>query len=120
MFGYGLHDGTVDDDEMFGRCLDVASLARIARVEEQRRPLEANPVAAPSALPGQLHLMFLTQKPLLDAQEPVPVRHHDQEREKKREKSLLFESKVINDVGATLYRSTGIEMAPPKTLSIDR
>ena len=68
-----LHDGTVDDDEMFGRGLDVASLARVARVEEQRRPLEAHPVAAPSAFPGQLHLVFLAQQPLFDAQEPVPT-----------------------------------------------
>jgi hypothetical protein len=38
MFGYWLHDGSVDDDEMLGRGFDVATLSRIARVEEERRP----------------------------------------------------------------------------------
>ena len=51
-----LHDGAVDDDEVLGRGLDGAALPRVARVEEQRRPLQAHPVALPTALPGQLHL----------------------------------------------------------------
>lgn len=33
VFRYGLHYGTVDDDEMFGGGLYWATLARIARVE---------------------------------------------------------------------------------------
>ena len=52
VFGNGLHDGAVDDDEVLGRRLDVAAVeARVARVEEQRRALQADPVAAPAALP---------------------------------------------------------------------
>ena len=71
MFGYGLHDGTIDDDQVLGSSFHVTSLARIARIKEQRRPFETNPVTAPSSLPGQLHLVFLAQQPLLDAQKPV-------------------------------------------------
>lgn len=49
MFRDGLHNGAIDDDEMFGRGLDGAALARVARVEEQRRALQAHPVALPAA-----------------------------------------------------------------------
>ena len=51
-----LHDCAVDDDEVLWRGLDGAALPRVARVEEQRGPLQAHPVALPTALPGQLNL----------------------------------------------------------------
>lgn len=66
----GLHDGAVDDDEVLGCRLHVATIARVARVEEERSALEADPVAAPAALPRQLHLVLLAQQPFLDAQKP--------------------------------------------------
>ena len=69
VFGDGLHDGPVHDDEVFGRRLHRAALARIARVEQQRRALQAHPVALPAALPRQLDLVFLPQKPFLHAEE---------------------------------------------------
>lgn len=68
VLGDGLHDGAVDDDEVLGRRLDGASLARVARVEEQRGALEAHPVALPAALPRQLDLVLLAQQPLFNAE----------------------------------------------------
>lgn len=65
MLGDGLHDGAVDDDEMLGSSLDAAPLAGVARVEEQCGPLQAHPVALPTALPRQLDLMLFTEEPLL-------------------------------------------------------
>ena len=67
----GLHDGAVDDDEVFGRRLHVAPVAGVARVEEQRGALEADPVAAPAALPRQLHLVLFPQQPFFHAQKPA-------------------------------------------------
>lgn len=78
MFRYGLHDGAVDDDQMFGCGFDVTSLARIARIEEQRRPFQADPIAAPSAFSGQFHLMFLAQKPFLNGEEPMKKKSENQ------------------------------------------
>lgn len=71
MFGYWLHDGAIDDDQVLGSGFYVPSLARVARVEEQSSPFEADPVSAPAALAGQFHLMFLAQQPFLHAQEAV-------------------------------------------------
>lgn len=71
MLGDGLHDGAVHDDEMLGRRLHGAALARVARVEQERRALQTYPVALPAALPRQLNLVLLTQQPLLHAQKPV-------------------------------------------------
>ena len=45
-------------------------LSGVARIEEQSRALQTHPVALPAPLPGQLHLVLLTQQPLLHAQEP--------------------------------------------------
>ena len=83
MFGYGLHDGTIDDDQVLRSSFHVTSLARIARIKEQRRPFETNPVTAPSSLPGQLHLVFLAQQPLLDAQKPVEKKKNYNNKKKK-------------------------------------
>ena len=52
----GLHDGAVDDDEVLGRGLHAAALARVARVEEKGRALKAHPVALPAALASKLDL----------------------------------------------------------------
>ncbi len=51
-----LHDCPVDDDEVLRRRLHRAALAGVARVEEERRPLQADPVALPAALARQLNL----------------------------------------------------------------
>ena len=75
MLGYGLHDGAIDDDEVFGRRFDVAAVARVARVEEERGALEADPVAAPAALPRQLHLVLLAQQPFLHTEKPGSRAH---------------------------------------------
>ena len=69
MLGNGLHDGAVDDDQVLGRGLHVAAVAWIARVEQQRRALQTDPVAAPAALSCQLYLVLLPQQPFLHAQE---------------------------------------------------
>jgi hypothetical protein len=85
MLGYGLHDGPVDDDEMLGCGFDVAALAGVARVEQERRPFQTDPIAAPAALPGQLHLVFLAQQPFLHAQKPVHEAERDDAKSKKKE-----------------------------------
>ena len=69
MLRYRLHDRTVDDDQMLRGGLDRAALARIARIEQQGRTLQAHPVALPAALAGQLDLVLLAQQPLLHRQE---------------------------------------------------
>lgn len=61
MFRDGLHDGAVHNDEVFGGRLDRATFARVARVEQERRPLQTYPVAFPAPFPGQLYLVFLPQ-----------------------------------------------------------
>lgn len=45
---------------MLGRRLNAATLARIARIEQQRGALQAHPVALPATLASQLDLMLLT------------------------------------------------------------
>lgn len=70
VLGDGLHDGAVHDDEVLGGGVDGASVPVVARVEEQRRPLQAHPVPLPAPFPRQLHLLPLPQEPLLHAQEP--------------------------------------------------
>ena len=71
MLRYRLHDRPVDDDEVLRRRLDGPRLLRLARVEEQRRTLQADPVALPAALARQLDLVLLAQQPLLHRQESV-------------------------------------------------
>ena len=71
VFGYWLHDGPVDDDEMFGCGFNVPSFPRVARIEQERRSFETDPIAAPASLPRQLHLVLLAQQPLFHAQKPV-------------------------------------------------
>lgn len=68
VLGDGLHDGTVHDDQMFGGCFDATPFSRLAGVEEQRGPFEADPVALPAAFTGQLDLVLFAQQPLLHAQ----------------------------------------------------
>lgn len=68
MLRNGLHDRPVNDDQMFGRCLHGTTLARVAGIEEQRRTLQAYPIALPAALPRQLDLVLLPQQPLLHTQ----------------------------------------------------
>lgn len=69
MFRDGLHNSAVHNDQMLRSCVHGAALARITGVEEQRCTFEADPVTLPSTLPSELNLVFLTEKPLLDAQE---------------------------------------------------
>ena len=56
MFRNGLHDGSVHDDQVLGGGLDGPALLRVARVEEQRRALQADPVALPAPLASELNL----------------------------------------------------------------
>lgn len=74
MLGYRLHDGAVDDDQVLGGRLGGPALLRLARVEEQGRALQADPVALPAALARQLDLVLLAQQPLLHAQEARDTR----------------------------------------------
>jgi hypothetical protein len=85
MLKYGLNDGPVDDDEMLGCGFDVVALAGVAREECERRPFQADPIAAPAAHPGQLHLVFLAQQPFLHAQKPVHEAERDDAKSKKKE-----------------------------------
>lgn len=71
MLGDRLHNGAIDDDQMLGRCLNMAPFPRVARVEEQGGSFQADPVATPASLRSQLDLMFLAEQPFLDAQESV-------------------------------------------------
>ena len=50
VLGDCLHDGAVDDDEVLRRRLDRPALSRVARVEEEGRALQTDPVALPTAL----------------------------------------------------------------------
>ncbi len=51
-----LHDGPVDDDEVLGCGLHRPALPGVAWVKQQRRSLQADPVALPPALAGKLDL----------------------------------------------------------------
>ena len=39
--------------------IKTANLSRVTWVEEQGRPLQANPVTFPTSLPSKLHLIFI-------------------------------------------------------------
>ena len=39
--------------------IKTANLSRVTWVEEQGRPLQANPVTFPTSLPSKLHLKFV-------------------------------------------------------------
>ena len=39
--------------------IKTANLSRVTWVEEQGRPLQANPVTFPTSLPSKLHLIFV-------------------------------------------------------------
>lgn len=67
MFRYWLHNGTVDDDQMFRSGVDRPAVPVFAGIEEESRAFEAYPVAFPTALPGQLNLLPLPQEPLFHA-----------------------------------------------------
>ena len=51
-----LHDCAVDDDQVLRSGLHGAALAGVARVEQERGALQADPVALPAALASQLDL----------------------------------------------------------------
>ena len=61
MFGYRLHNRTVDDYKMFGRRFDGPILLRLARIEQQRCALETDPVAFPTTLSRQFDLVLFSQ-----------------------------------------------------------
>ena len=42
--------------------IKTANLSRVTWVEEQGRPLQANPVTFPTSLPSKLHLIFVNLK----------------------------------------------------------
>lgn len=71
VFWYGLHDGTVDNDEVLGRSFNWTSFSRVAGVEQERGALQANPVALPATLSGELNLVLFAKQPLLHTQEPA-------------------------------------------------
>jgi len=91
VFGYWLHDGPVDDDEMFGCGFNVPSFPRVARIEQERRSFETDPIAAPASLPRQLHLVLLAQQPLFHAQKPVRIKSQrfNRKNEKKKDDEKL-------------------------------
>ncbi len=60
-----LHDCPVDDDEVLRRGLHRPAFSGIARIEEQRGPLQTDPVALPSPLPGKLNLQNTTGSSLV-------------------------------------------------------
>lgn len=52
----GLHDGSVHNDQVFGRGLDASPLPRVAGVEEEGRALQTDPVSLPATLASELNL----------------------------------------------------------------
>lgn len=60
VFGDRLHDGTVDDDQMFWGRLHRSTFARIARVKQQGCSFQTYPVTFPTPFPRQLDLMFFS------------------------------------------------------------
>jgi len=69
VFWYGLHDGTINDNEVFGGRLDGAPLSGITWIEEEGCALQTHPVTLPASLTCQLYLVLLPKQPLLDTQE---------------------------------------------------
>ena len=49
--------------------LYIIYLSRVARVEEECGAFKTDPVTLPASFSRQLHLMFLPEEPLLDAEE---------------------------------------------------
>jgi hypothetical protein len=123
MLGYGLHDGPVDDDEMLGCGFDVAALAGVARVEQERRPFQTDPIAAPAALPGQLHLVFLAQQPFLHAQKPVHEAERDDAKSKKEKRKK--ENEMISMQKKNIKEKFNSSFAPltllqPRSIGFER
>lgn len=61
MFRNGLHNGSIDDDQVFGSRLDGSSFSRVAGIKQQRRALQTDPIAFPTAFAGQFHLVLFPQ-----------------------------------------------------------
>ena len=47
---------------------DITYFSGVAGIKQQSRSLQTNPVTFPASFSCQLHLMFLSQKPFLDAE----------------------------------------------------
>lgn len=58
VFRDGLHDGSIDDDQMFRRGLYTSAFPGIARIEKQRGALKTHPISLPASFSGKLDLVL--------------------------------------------------------------
>lgn len=74
VLGNRLHNGAINNDQMFGGGLHRPALTRVTRIKQQSGALQAHPIALPAPFAGQLDLVLLAQKPFFHGKETVEKR----------------------------------------------